>query len=88
MNHNIIYDFTNQPFFVNTSTKENRQNVSLSYGLIFETNVLPKTTNIFSELEEVEEILWCNIENLDGYDFAFEHNDRIKSFMDSFFNQD
>jgi len=86
--HNIIYDFTNQPFFVNTSPKENRQNVSLSYGLIFETNNLPKTTNKFSEVEEVEDIVWANIKNLNNYDFAFNHNERIKLFMQSFFNQD
>jgi len=77
----IIEDFTEQPFYVNTDPKENRQNVSLSYGLIFKTNTFPKTTDENSEPNEVAEIKWINVKDVDKYDFAFNHDKRIKMFL-------
>ena len=77
----ILFDFTDQPFFVNTDPKENRQNISLSYGLVFETDTLPETTSEYSEPNEIADIKWIKIEDIDKYDFAFNHNQRIKMFL-------
>jgi len=74
--------YMEQPFFVNTDPKENRQNVSLSYGLYFTCDKLPELTTEFSEPDEVAEVKWLEIENIESYDFAFDHDKRIYYFID------
>ena len=78
----ILYNFTEQPFYVNTDPNENRQNISLSYGLLFETDNLPETSSCYSEHDEIEEIKWMDINDINKYDFAFGHDKRILSFLE------
>jgi 8-oxo-dGTP pyrophosphatase MutT (NUDIX family) len=79
-NNKILIQYLNQPFFVNTDPKENRQNISLTYALVFASDEFPKTTNEYSEPNEIEDIQWVNIKDIDKYDFAFNHNEIIKIF--------
>jgi 8-oxo-dGTP pyrophosphatase MutT (NUDIX family) len=80
-NKQIFKQYLDQPFFVNTDPKENRQNISLTYALVFASDEFPKTTSEYSEPNEIEEIKWVNIKDIDKYDFAFNHNERIKMFI-------
>lgn len=82
-NNKILVDyFTDQPFFVNTSITENRQNISLSYGLVFDADQLPKTTTKWNEVkDEVSEVKWVNINDLSKYEFCFNHDGRINYFL-------
>ena len=80
----ILIDLTKTPFFVNSQPNENKQNVSLTYCLFFESNVLPETTTKYSEPDEVEKVKWINIKEINKYDFAFDHEIRIMSFFNSF----
>jgi len=82
-NDEILKNNMEQPFHVNTSTNSNRQNVSLSYGLYFKTDNLPELTDENSEPDEVGDIRWVKIKDIDKYDFAFDHNDRIMSYYNS-----
>lgn len=84
LKNNLILSkkYLDQPFFVNTDPKENRQNISLTYALIFAADEFPETTNQYSEPNEIEEIKWVEIKDIDNYDFAFNHNDRIKMFAE------
>jgi len=71
-----------QPFFVNTDPSENRQNVSLSYGLYFVCDYeLPKLTTENCEPDEVAEVKWMKLSQLESYDFAFSHDKRIKYYL-------
>ena len=76
----IIKENLNQPFFVNTDPKENRQNVSLSYGIYFKSDELPELSKEHNEPDEVGDLGWVKISDLNNYKFAFEHQDRIKMY--------
>lgn len=75
-----------QPFYVNTNVDEPRQNVSLSYGAVFRCLNLPDLTTENSEPNEVEEVRWININNIDNYKFAFNHDKRIRMFLEKLTN--
>jgi len=74
-----------QPYYVKSDINSNRQNVSLYYGLYFETDKLPETTDKFSEPNEIEEIKWVKIPYIDKYIFAFNHKIEIKKYYKSLF---
>jgi len=60
--------------WIDSSPKGKTQNVSVaffSYESNYENQIL---TTEFADLDEVEEIKWIGIEELDKYDWAFEHN--------------
>jgi len=82
----VIRQDLNQPFFVNTDPKENRQNISLSYGIYFKTNKLPKLSKEHNEPDEVGELGWVKISELNKYKFAFNHLDRIKMYYSIIFH--
>lgn len=79
----VISDQTKQPFYVNTNIKENRQNVSLSFGLYFECDKLPYFSNVNCEPGEVSGLMWMNVKNLTDYKFAFKHDERILYYFNS-----
>jgi len=74
------YDLS-QPFYVNTKPNENRQNVSLSYGIYFECEELPKLTTDHCEPGEVSDVKWVEVNQLDVFDFAYNHNERINHYL-------
>jgi len=79
-NEVIIDNHLEQPFYVNTDTKENRQNVSLSYGLYFQCDKFPKLTDENSEPDEVEDLKWVKIDDIGKYKIAFNHDDRLMMY--------
>jgi 8-oxo-dGTP pyrophosphatase MutT (NUDIX family) len=80
----VIEDNNQEPFFVNTDPKENRQNIALSYcTVIFFKDGLPQEPLKYAN-SEIEQILWVPIENLDKYEFAFQHNKRVEMALDYF----
>lgn len=76
----IIKNDLDHPFYVNTDPSENRQNITLSYGLVFETDEFPKTTTEYAEKDEVDDIEWVNVKDIEKYNFAFNHENRIKMY--------
>jgi 8-oxo-dGTP pyrophosphatase MutT (NUDIX family) len=78
----IFKPYMDQPFFVNTDPKENRQNVSLSYGLCFSCNKLPALSIENCEPDEVSDVRWVKLKDLKLYNFAFNHDERIQYFID------
>ena len=78
----ILDNHMNQPFHVNTDIESNRQNVSLSYGLYFKSDSLPKLSDENSEPDEVGDIKWVKIIDIDKFDFAFDHDERIMMYYE------
>jgi hypothetical protein len=80
---NIIINNLLSPWYVNTHPGENRQNISLRYGCVIKPigNILPELSDKNSEPEEVQELKWVNINDLDDYDFAFNHDKVIKQYL-------
>jgi 8-oxo-dGTP pyrophosphatase MutT (NUDIX family) len=77
-----------QPWFVKTSPDENRQNVTLRYGMVFVKNDLPRLIpNHACEPNEVADALWVPYSDIivGKYKFAFNHDSVIKEFCHRFF---
>jgi len=80
------FSFSEQPIFVSSDPENNRQNIS-NYFKFYNTCSKERfeylkslLTNEYSETGEVEEILFMKFEDLDKYDFCFNHEKRIKQF--------
>jgi 8-oxo-dGTP pyrophosphatase MutT (NUDIX family) len=76
--------FFDQPWFVNTSTSENRQNIALHFGASYIKESLPridKSTLTTISSNEIEDVLWLNYDELLDGDFAFGHANIIREFF-------
>jgi 8-oxo-dGTP pyrophosphatase MutT (NUDIX family) len=84
----VLSEHIEQPWYVNTDPKENRQNVSLRYGICFKYKAgveLPKLTTIYNEVEhESENPMWLSYDEIDKYNFAFEHEKTIKQYYNNY----
>jgi ADP-ribose pyrophosphatase YjhB (NUDIX family) len=69
-----------QPFYVNTDPKENRQNISLSYGMSFKMDKLPVTT-LGSIEGECQSTGWIPLDVLHLMPICFSHDKRIEYYM-------
>ena len=62
---------------------EGRQNVTIEF--IADTSVLtPECIALskeFCEKDEVDEVMWMPVANIDEYEWAFNHNKLIKDFQ-------
>lgn len=73
------------PWFVNTRPTENKQNVSLRYGvyLKLDTEDYPDLSLENNEvIGEVSEAWWIPIDQVDDLDWAFNHDILIKDYID------
>lgn len=70
-----------QPWSVNTKPSENNENVTLRYGVCFqilENESFPTLTVENNEIiGECEDPMWISIEDIDKYDWAFNHDNII-----------
>lgn len=80
----LIFNNEEQPFYVNTKPSENRQNVALTYCLIFDfEKELPK----LHKCDEVKDAKWIpldRVQNKELYDWAFSHDERIEMAVNKF----
>lgn len=82
----LIFDNDEQPWFVNTDPRENRQNVSMTYIMIYDfTKGLPKEVESFQD-SEIAEVKWMPIEHVlnSGKQWAFNHDERIEMAVEKF----
>jgi hypothetical protein len=73
-----------QPWHVKTEPDENRQNISLRYGVAVQMrdSVLPALSLENNEVEgEVENAMWLPVNELDQYQWAFDHDKVIKEYL-------
>jgi ADP-ribose pyrophosphatase YjhB (NUDIX family) len=77
------------PFYVKTDPAENRQNISLSYTNVYrfeefdeeKFNLVLSTIEKYKS-EEVTKAKLIKITNINRYQWAFNHNNRIQSAVD------
>lgn len=77
-----------QPWHVKTEPDENRQNVTLRYGAMFtptgdDYRTLPvlKPNNDCDHPNEVADARWMPLKDIINYDFAFNHDIVLRSFV-------
>lgn len=83
---NLIFDNDEQPFFVRTDPGENRQNIAMSYVMIYDfSKGLPKEVETFKN-SEIESVKWIPVERIfdNGNDWAFNHDKRIEMAVEKF----
>lgn len=79
----LAFDNNHAPFFINTSPTENRQNIAMSYALLFDFpyGVFPKGIELHTDTE-VSEIKWLPYVERNEYAWAFNHNRRINMALE------
>lgn len=79
----VIVNNLFNPWHVNTQPDENRQNISLRYGCVISKvgDEFPLLTSENSEPNEVSDLKWVPINELEDYKFAFNHNIVIKEYL-------
>ena len=66
----------------------NKGHVTLRYAACINKNELEFTTKLEGgEVDEVEAVKWINIQNIDKYQWAFQHNQRIKDIYNYIFTR-
>lgn len=82
--YDIISNDINYPWNINSDPSNNKQNVSVQHGIMFESNELPNIIEPTGEkLGEVSEIKWINVKELNKYEFAFNHDKVISDFINA-----
>lgn len=82
----LVFDNDKQPWFVNTNPEENRQNVALTYIMIYDfSKGLPREVEKFQD-SEVDSVRWMSIERVfdSRNDWAFNHQNRIMDAVEKF----
>lgn len=72
---------------VNDDPKDEHQNVTFRYWGF--SPVLYKSQTVYpkgAEQDEVEDVEWIAIEDLDNYEFAFGHRELIKEIVSTYFS--
>ena len=75
-----------QPWFVKTEPDENRQNITLRYGMVIVQKEWPTLIpNNDAEPDEVADAIWAKYSDilLDKYEFAFNHKTVIQIFWNN-----
>lgn len=74
----IIFDNNKEPFYINTKPDSIRQNVALGYGVLFDSVF---QFGGFRLNDEMIDMFYVNVKNLNQYDIAFNHEKRVELFM-------
>lgn len=79
----VLRNNIEQPWYVRTDPKENRQNISLIYGLEFFDfkDIILKANNEGDTKNEVSQVLWMPITDIEKYSFAFNHEKLIRKYL-------
>jgi 8-oxo-dGTP pyrophosphatase MutT (NUDIX family) len=80
----ILKDHLTQPWYVKTDPSENRQNISLRYGISIQSGsvTLPALSIENNEvIGEVEDPQWMPVSQIDNHKWAFNHDQVIKDYL-------
>jgi 8-oxo-dGTP pyrophosphatase MutT (NUDIX family) len=73
------------PWFVKTEPDENRQNITLRYGMTIIKKDIPNLIpNNDAEPNEIADAKWIGVDEIVNYDFAFDHNKVISEYCRRF----
>jgi 8-oxo-dGTP pyrophosphatase MutT (NUDIX family) len=78
-----LLNYGDSPFLVRSDPKNNRQNISLYFSILINSNnKLPETSLEHTEPNEIEEAIWIKVGEVDKYDFCFDHDNIIKNYYE------
>lgn len=70
------------PWDVSSTPLGEKQNVTIHHGVVTEVEALPQVSNAYNEPDETVDIRWAPLSDTVQLDFAFNHFDRIKKFIE------
>jgi len=75
-------------YFVNSNPKENRQNVTIRFYCILKSDITEWSNFSKDKMEkdEVADIKWIKVKDINDYQWAFNHNDLINYTYNTFVN--
>ena len=76
------------PYFVNSNPKENRQNVTIRFYCILKSDITEwcNFSKEKMEKDEVSDIKWIKVKDIENYQWAFNHNELINYTYNTFVN--
>lgn len=84
----MLINYIDTPWDIQSDPKKsNRENISIRFGFLAVVNEdLPKLipNNDCPEPDEVSDAKWVNIKTLSDYNFAFNHDEHIKKFINMY----
>jgi len=80
-NNKVLKTDLEQPWYTNHLPDSNRQNITLRFGAIVETDKLPHLTNEYSEPDEVSDLRWIKLDNVENYECAFNHPKILEDYV-------
>lgn len=78
----IIFESLIHPWDIVTNHEINdNQDIALYHGISFTSDIEPEIHNKNCEEGEIDEVKWVSINDLDKYEFAFNHDKRILKYI-------
>ena len=78
----IILDHMQDPWRISSDAKPNsKQNVTHHLYRYFNAEKLPETSTAYCEPNEIDELQWRDINQLEGLDYAFGHDMIMQEFL-------
>ena len=74
-------EFFSKPWDISSTPDNNKQNVTIHYGLHAVVEQLPALSNANNEPNETADIRWLPLTELDTLRFAFNHRTRIDKYL-------
>lgn len=84
---NVIINRMDNPWLINShidGENKDKQNVSIHHAIVFSSDKLPILTNQNCEPGEISDLKWVKIDDYEKLDYAFNHDLRIKDFINSY----
>lgn len=80
---NIKKNLLDKPYEIITHPgNNNKQDIALHFGCLIESDVEPFITTKYAEVGESDDVRWVSLDEVKDYRFAFNHDDRIRKFLD------
>lgn len=74
-------EFFSEPWDINSTPHDARQNVTIHHGLHAHVAALPAVSNAHNEPNETADIRWLPLAQADTLEFAFNHRARIAKYL-------
>jgi 8-oxo-dGTP pyrophosphatase MutT (NUDIX family) len=81
--HNQLLYKTKEPFYIGSDLENYRQNIHIFYGFVYNEHPL-FYSSLSKDNDEINDLRWVLMQDLNQYDFAFKHNERIKLFLQKY----
>lgn len=76
-----VIQYFDQPWEIGSKPRDDKQVVGIHHGLYANLQQLPRVTTAYCEPNEVADVRWLPLDQLNSLTFAFHHEQRIVNFV-------